>query len=70
MTPEQLTAFREAYNVSQAQLAAILRVGQPAVNRWENGERRVPGYAEAFIDCLVNVPAMRKYVGVKGGPKP
>lgn len=41
MTPQQLTARREALGLSQAQLSRALRVTESTISRWESGGRKI-----------------------------
>jgi len=41
ITPQQLTARREALGLSQAQLARALQVSEATISRWERGERKI-----------------------------
>lgn len=60
MTPADFRAAREALGLSIADLAAILRVDQSAVYRWEAGEREVPGPARLAMTALTEFPAVRR----------
>lgn len=52
MTGDQLRVWRAAMEMSQADLAAALRVDVTTVARWERGERRIPGHLELALEAL------------------
>jgi DNA-binding transcriptional regulator YiaG len=52
MTPEDLIAFREKYNLSQDELAKELKVSRNTVNRWENKKRNIPEIVDVAIKTV------------------
>lgn len=54
MTPQQLTARREALGLSQAQLARALQVSEATISRWESGDRKIlmAGVVELALQTL------------------
>ena len=56
MTPADLKAARERLGMSQAQLAAALRMGKHGgrtVRRWELGEVEVPGPVAVAVELML-----------------
>ena len=49
MTPDDLRAYRERHNLSQAELAGRLGVATTTVSRWESGYGRPPPYLTAAL---------------------
>jgi DNA-binding transcriptional regulator YiaG len=43
MTPEELRAIRAAIEISQREMAELLGVDLRTYQRWEGGERGIPG---------------------------
>ena len=63
MTPADLKAARRELGLSQAGLAALLRVqSDRTVRKWEAGERDIPGPAAILIEVLLAVPEARQYL--------
>lgn len=52
MTPEEIIAFREKYNLSQEELAEKLKVTRNTVNRWENRKRNIPEIVELALETV------------------
>jgi transcriptional regulator with XRE-family HTH domain len=52
MTPEALRAWRQARNLTQGELGAILGVTWVTVSRWENGHRAVPSFLELALRAI------------------
>lgn len=47
MTPEELVAWRQQRNFTQAAAAAFLMTPIGTYRRWEQGSRRIPGIVDA-----------------------
>jgi DNA-binding transcriptional regulator YiaG len=64
MTPADLKAARKSLDLTQAELASMLRMrGEHApdtVRKWERGALDIPGYVIVIIDLAVNVPGARE----------
>lgn len=54
MTAPDLKFWRESRGMSQRDLAALLDVSPPTLNRWEKGEQEIPGPASKLLDMLVD----------------
>jgi DNA-binding transcriptional regulator YiaG len=53
MTPEQFSAIRERAGLSQARLAALLRIGDGrTIRRYEAGERSIPGPVSLLMELI------------------
>lgn len=52
MTATALKRLRSKLRLSQAELAAEIGVHQTTVQRWETGERPVPGPAKRLLSQL------------------
>lgn len=56
MTPDQLKSARQSLRLSQAGLAAELRLGGDGartVRRWERGEREIPGPVAVALEYML-----------------
>lgn len=57
-TPAQFKAARLAQGLTQAQLAAIMRLPNPVmtgyetIGKWENGKSRIPGPALVVMEMI------------------
>ncbi len=55
MTPAEFKEARHALGLSAAKLAKLLRVSSGrTVQRWESGERDIPGPAQVLLRALVS----------------
>lgn len=52
MTSAELKASREFLHLTQRELANILGVYQQSINRWEQGERKIPPYLHLALEAL------------------
>ncbi|MCL2716933.1 MAG: helix-turn-helix domain-containing protein, partial [Alphaproteobacteria bacterium] len=52
LAPRELRFLREHMRMTQAELAAKIRVSDQSVARWEKGTGRIPGPAELMIRVL------------------
>jgi len=52
MTGEELRAWRLRYDLSQAELAELLGVGQRTISAWELGQRKIPVYIPVLLEYL------------------
>jgi putative transcriptional regulator len=53
MSPNEVKAIRERAGLSQARLAAVLRIDDVrSIRRWEHGERSVSGPASILLEML------------------
>ena len=63
MSPADLKAARRELGLSQAGLAALLRVqSDRTVRKWEAAERDIPGSAAVLIEVLLAVPEARRHL--------
>lgn len=56
MTPEQVRSHRQALGMTQADLAAVLRMGSEGrrtVRRWESGQQSITGPASVALELMV-----------------
>jgi len=51
MTPSELKTRREALNLSQEELAALLLARQPHLSRWESGRVPITRQRAAWLDA-------------------
>lgn len=67
MTPGDLRAARHALGLSAAGLARIVRVqGSRTVQKWEAGDRAIPGPVAVLVEALMASLAVREYFGFDG----
>jgi len=52
MSPPELRTWRKRLSLTQAEAAALLGVGLRAVQRWEGGERKIPGPIAKLAELL------------------
>ena len=52
LTGKEFRFLRHELNLTQQDLAALLRVGVQSVGRWERGETEIPGPAQGLIALL------------------
>jgi DNA-binding transcriptional regulator YiaG len=53
MTPSEITAIRQRYSLTQAALAALLRISDiRTVRRWEKGEVPISGPASIILELM------------------
>jgi DNA-binding transcriptional regulator YiaG len=53
MTPEQFRAIRKRAGLSQARLAALLRIGDlRTIRRYETGERSISGPVSLLMELI------------------
>jgi len=53
MTPEQFRAIRQRAGLSQARLAALLRLSDGrTIRRYESGERPIPGPVSLLMEMI------------------
>ena len=64
MTPQQLKAFRRAFDLSVEQFASVVAVEGRTVRRWEDSTREIPGTIDVLCDLLVRSPQARRLLGV------
>jgi DNA-binding transcriptional regulator YiaG len=68
MTPEQFRAIRKRAGLSQARLAALLRLSDGrTVRRYEAGERPIPGPVSLLME-MIDRGALR--IDADGSPSP
>lgn len=56
MDTNPLKAFREAQNISQAELARLLGVSRSIAHRWETGERNIGPDSLAAVSSKTGIP--------------
>jgi DNA-binding transcriptional regulator YiaG len=59
VTPDQIRTWREAHNLTQAQLGDWLGVHQVAVARWEAGVRTPASFLQLALERLEHILAER-----------
>lgn len=52
MTPAALKEARAALGLTQAQLAAKLRVTSKTISSWERAEHPIPEWVDAFMEMM------------------
>ena len=52
MSGEELRAWRIKHDLSQAELAELLGVGQNTISQWELEKRKIPPYLSLLLDYL------------------
>jgi DNA-binding transcriptional regulator YiaG len=71
MTPADLRAARHALGLSAEGFARVLGVSAArTVQRWEAGDRDIPGTVAVLIKILMESAQARKIVGLEPHPKP
>jgi transcriptional regulator with XRE-family HTH domain len=50
MTPAELAASREAFDLSVAEFAAAIGVGRNQAYKWERGDAAIPRYVEIIVE--------------------
>ena len=50
MKAEELKELRKVMSLTQKQMGEFLTVGERTIRRWENGEQKVPAWAERIIN--------------------
>jgi DNA-binding transcriptional regulator YiaG len=54
VTNVELKAARTRLGLTQAGLAALLRVDGRTIRKWEAGDREIPGTAEVALEALAD----------------
>lgn len=52
MKADQIKTWRQARNLSQSALAALLKVDVMTVSRWERNEREAPSFLSLALEAL------------------
>jgi len=65
LTPEQIKAIRQRYNLSQRSLAALLGMSEATINRYEGGGLQDEAHDQAIRSCD-NLEAMRDLLDRRG----
>ena len=66
MTPETIKTARLALGVSTGDFARLMRVDKRTVERWEAGDRDIPGPATIMVEVLIQSPQARLLCGLSG----
>jgi DNA-binding transcriptional regulator YiaG len=65
VTPDELKDARHALGLSAESFARVVNVESGrTVRRWESGERDIPGPVQVIVDLALNIPAVRKRLGI------
>lgn len=56
MTPKEIKELRTRANLTQQQLARIMRVTARCIGKWENGEAKPGGPAKVLLERIGNNP--------------
>ena len=56
LTPVDIKAIREAFNMSQSQLATFMAVSINTLQNWEQGRRNPRGPAQALLRIMQHEP--------------
>jgi transcriptional regulator with XRE-family HTH domain len=56
MDTNPLKAFREAHEISQAELARLLGVSRSIAHRWETGDRKIGPNSLAAVSEKTGIP--------------
>lgn len=59
MTPEQFKDVRKKLGITIKEMAENLKVNPRTVNRWENGDRKIPGPVEVALDYILMMQASK-----------
>lgn len=51
----EVASFRKKFNLSQNQLAKVMRVSKSTVAKWESGANAVPGPATVVMDIISKI---------------
>ncbi len=65
MKPDNLKQWRTNNELSQSQLAAILKVDVMTISRWERGVREIPSFLHLALECLEKKGGPEKTKGMK-----
>jgi DNA-binding transcriptional regulator YiaG len=66
MTPEAFKARRLKLGYeTRGDLAEAMGITRYAIEHWEYGRRKVPGWAEKLLKCLAMAQLVEKRLGVK-----
>ena len=52
MEKELLKIWRESFELTQSELAALLKVAPNTVSRWELGERKIPEFLDLALETI------------------
>ena len=52
MEKELLKIWRESFELTQSELAALLKVAPNTVSRWELGERKIPEFLDLALEAI------------------
>lgn len=65
MTPAELKSARHALCLSAEGFARLVHVESGrTVRRWESGERDIPGPVQVLVHLCLEVPSVRKHLGL------
>ena len=64
--PEQIRASREALNLTQRQLAALLGIAEGTISRWENGVQIQQRFHDRMLRAFFALPELRDYLARPG----
>jgi len=62
LTPEEITKNIDALNMSQKDVAALLRIAPETISRWIHGSVIQSRAMDTVLRLLFNVPAAREYL--------
>jgi len=70
MTRQQLKQARESLGLNIGEMAELIKTPRGTYVKWENGERRVPGFLDVLLPflILVDLPlyALKEGLSIKG----
>ncbi len=52
MNPNELIRWRKNHNLTQEDLASLLKVTKACISRWESGDRGIPAFLDITLKCL------------------
>jgi putative zinc finger/helix-turn-helix YgiT family protein len=65
MSAEELRGLRRGLGLTQAQLAALLKLGQNSISRWESGRNAQSAAMDLLLRLIRDVPGTLDYLREK-----
>jgi putative zinc finger/helix-turn-helix YgiT family protein len=62
LAPEQIRQRREALKLTQKELAALMRLAESTLSRWETGAQIQQRSMDAFLRCFFEIEQVRTYL--------
>jgi DNA-binding transcriptional regulator YiaG len=62
LSAEEIRALRERFDLTQADLARLLRLGANTVSRWESGRNVQTGAMDILLRLIRDLPGSLEYL--------